>query len=71
MCAASTPACNNHYKVVIIGAGVAGLSAANHLSSNGITDYKILEARNRVGGRIISIEIGAQQRIELGNLYFN
>lgn len=55
----------NHHKVIIIGGGVAGLSAANNLTSNGITDYKLLEARNRIGGRIISIEMGSQ-RIELG-----
>lgn len=55
----------NHHKVIIIGAGIAGLSAANALLSNGINDFKILEARNRIGGRIISIEVGSQ-RIELG-----
>jgi spermine oxidase len=64
---ASTASTNkqSHFKVIIVGAGVAGLTAANHLCSNGITDFKILEARNRVGGRIIAIPIG-NQRIELG-----
>lgn len=57
----------NHYKVIIVGAGVAGLTAANHLISNGISDFKILEARNRVGGRIICIDIG-NHKIELGKL---
>lgn len=55
----------NHHKVIIIGAGIAGLAAANALLANGINDFKILEARNRIGGRIISIELGTQ-RIELG-----
>lgn len=55
----------NHHKVIIIGAGIAGLSAATALLANGINDFKILEARNRIGGRIISIELGSQ-RIELG-----
>lgn len=41
-----------------------GLSAASHLAKNGLTDFKILEARNRIGGRIISIEMG-QQRVSL------
>lgn len=40
---------------------MAGLSAANHLLKNGVTDFKILEARGRIGGRIVSIDIGAQK----------
>lgn len=51
----------NRHKVIIIGAGMAGLSAANHLIKNGIKDFKILEARGRIGGRIVSIDIGAQK----------
>lgn len=47
------------YKIIIIGAGMAGLSAAYHLTKNDCKDFKILEARNRIGGRIISIDIGA------------
>lgn len=50
----------NNYtcKVLIIGAGAAGLSAANHLLKNNIKDILILEGRNRIGGRIIAITIG-------------
>lgn len=51
----------NKCKVLIIGAGMAGLSAANHLVKNGFNDFKILEARSRIGGRIISIEMGQQK----------
>ena len=36
-----------HKKVVIIGAGIAGLSAAEHLYSNGLKDIVILEASDR------------------------
>lgn len=43
-------------KIVIIGAGMAGLSAASLLAKNNMTDFKLLEARNRIGGRIVSIE---------------
>ena len=39
-------------KVIIIGAGIAGLSAASQLESCGVKDYVILEAKDRVGGRI-------------------
>lgn len=52
-------------KVIIVGAGMAGLSSANHLAKNGCTDFLILEGRNRVGGRIVSIDMGSQ-KIELG-----
>lgn len=48
-------------KVLIIGAGMAGLSAAHHLVKNGLSDFKILEARSRIGGRIISIEMNKQK----------
>lgn len=55
------------YRVVIIGAGAAGLSAANSLVKNGIQDFIILEARNRIGGRILSIDMGPNaSKIELG-----
>uniref|UniRef100_A0AAG5D024 Amine oxidase domain-containing protein n=1 Tax=Anopheles atroparvus TaxID=41427 RepID=A0AAG5D024_ANOAO len=53
------------HKVIIVGAGMAGLSSANHLAKNGCTDFLILEGRNRVGGRIVSIDMGSQ-KIELG-----
>ncbi|XP_034948711.1 spermine oxidase [Chelonus insularis] len=55
----------NSCKICIIGAGMAGLSAANHLLKNNLTDFLILEARNRIGGRIIAITIG-DEKIELG-----
>ncbi|GAV88458.1 Amino_oxidase domain-containing protein [Cephalotus follicularis] len=52
--------------VIIIGAGVSGISAARLLAENGIEDVVILEASDRIGGRIrkesfggVSIELGA------------
>lgn len=53
------------FKVVIIGAGMAGLSAANHLIKNGVRDFHILEARDRIGGRIVSIDMNSQKVISL------
>lgn len=44
--------------ILIIGAGMAGLSAANHLLKNQETDFLIVEARGRIGGRIIAAKIG-------------
>lgn len=52
---------SKEHKVIIIGAGMAGLSAANHLIKNGSTDFRILEARGRTGGRIVSIDLGAEK----------
>ena len=42
----------NKYQVAIIGAGMSGLSAAVQLVESGITNIIVLEADNRVGGRI-------------------
>lgn len=41
-------------KIAIIGAGLAGLTAAYRLQKNGI-EVDLYEARNRVGGRILTI----------------
>ena len=51
-------------KVVILGAGVAGLSAAYELGKAGY-DCTVLEARDRVGGRNWSIRRGT--RIEMND----
>jgi monoamine oxidase len=54
-------------KVIIIGAGFAGLSAANYLFDKKI-DFVILESRNRIGGRVFSHTIDEQENlvVELG-----
>jgi monoamine oxidase len=40
-------------RVIIVGAGLAGLAAAYELARGG-ADVTVLEARNRIGGRVIS-----------------
>lgn len=45
------------HKVIIIGAGIAGLAAATHLSQHDMNDYIVLEAQDHIGGRICSTEI--------------
>ncbi|MCO5594107.1 hypothetical protein L7F22_048128 [Adiantum nelumboides] len=54
-------------RVVIIGAGMAGLSAARQLVRNGdySFDLMLLEASSKIGGRILTSEIGGN-RVELG-----
>jgi len=61
-------------RVVIVGAGMAGLTAANRLLDCGISNFVILEASDRPGGRIQScwlgdtvVELGAQH-IEGGSI---
>ncbi len=41
-------------QVIVIGAGIAGLSASSKLAENGV-DFLVLEGANRVGGRINTI----------------
>ncbi|KVO36342.1 amine oxidase [Burkholderia stagnalis] len=44
--------------VVIIGAGLAGLTAARDLNRAGCDSFVVLEARDRVGGRTFNHELG-------------
>ena len=39
-------------KVLILGAGAAGITAAMTLYDQGITDFLVLEAQDYIGGRI-------------------
>ncbi|GAB6025470.1 hypothetical protein CHUAL_011210 [Chamberlinius hualienensis] len=54
-------------RIIIIGAGISGLSAAYHLYKDGFNNITILEAKNRIGGRVYTVpyengvlELGAQ-----------
>jgi monoamine oxidase len=51
--------------VIVIGAGLAGLSAARHLLARGASVI-VLEARGRAGGRVHSQRLGGGQMIDLG-----
>ncbi|CAD6247006.1 unnamed protein product [Miscanthus lutarioriparius] len=39
-------------RVIVVGAGMSGISAAKRLSDAGITDLLILEATDHIGGRM-------------------
>ena len=45
-------------RIIIIGGGISGISAGHDLWKAGLTNFVILEATNRIGGRIKSIDIG-------------
>lgn len=61
------PTTVSNLRVCIVGAGIAGLSAAQLLHQHGVKNVKVLESRLRLGGRVLSayvnstcIELGAQ-----------
>jgi len=51
--------------VVVLGAGLAGLSAARDLDRAG-ADVLVLEARDRVGGRVEQVSVDAGRPVQLG-----
>lgn len=58
--------------IVIVGAGLSGLRAASLLAAKGI-EYRVLEARDRVGGRVLSETVGDKpdiRKFDLGPTWF-
>ncbi|XP_070491018.1 spermine oxidase-like [Chironomus tepperi] len=53
-------------KIIIVGSGLSGLSAAVKLYENGYENILILEAENRIGGRIHTVELSDQGYVDLG-----
>lgn len=62
----------NSTKVVVIGAGLAGLTCARDLLKfNSQLDVTILEASNRIGGRVHSMTADDGTKLELGAHYIH
>lgn len=61
---------SSFYPFIIVGAGIAGLSAAKTLVSEGVSpeNILILEGRDRIGGRVCtrSVSIGSN-----GHFFFD
>jgi len=62
----SSPVKVNTTKVLILGAGLSGITAAKTLLDKGVTDFLILDGKNYTGGRIhavpfagLNVEAGA------------
>lgn len=54
-------------RVIIVGAGIAGLKAASTLHANGITNCTILEASGRIGGRLHTVKgYDGKRKYDLG-----
>ena len=52
--------------VAVVGAGIAGLATAAELRAMGFEDVMVLEARDRIGGRIWTASIGDGVPVDLG-----
>ncbi len=53
-------------EVLILGGGMTGVSAANKLTELGISDFIILEAQERLGGRMRTAEIAPGVNVNVG-----
>ena len=52
-------------QIIVIGAGLAGLAATKTLLENGFTNVTVLEASDRIGGRVQSIQHGKRTSVKL------
>ena len=59
------PASVGRKKVLILGAGAAGITAAKTLHDQGVTDFLVLEGQDYIGGRMKQASF-AGMKVELG-----
>jgi monoamine oxidase len=56
-------------RVIVVGAGIAGLTVANALTQAGI-ECVVLEARSRIGGRLHTVDLGGSL-VDLGGSWIH
>lgn len=56
--------------VCVVGAGLSGLTAARKLKAKGLSTL-VLEARNRVGGRVVSTKLGSHGMLDAGGTWID
>ena len=64
------PAAQPMVDVIVVGAGLAGLCAANSLQARG-RQVLVLEARDRIGGRVYTRRTAAGEPVEMGAQWLN
>lgn len=52
-------------RIIVVGSGISGISAASRLIENGFKNVVILEAGNRIGGRVWTIQF-ASNVVDMG-----
>ena len=52
-------------RVIIIGAGIAGLQSANNLQNSGY-HVTILESKDRIGGRVLTAHLNENTPVDIG-----
>jgi monoamine oxidase len=67
--AATKPSSTRSADVIVVGAGLAGLTAARQIVKAGRSAL-VLEARDRVGGRVLNHPLGPGDYSELGAMFY-
>jgi monoamine oxidase len=65
---AASPPKKSSVDVIVVGAGLAGLTAAREIVKAG-RSVMVLEARDRVGGRVLNHSLGGGDYAELGGMF--